>query len=111
MQTRQLSQVIKNRRKNRESYESIARGFGVSRALIRYIEAHPNYQPGAEKRKLLGIDPPATASITLAWDGDCPPGTQAPPATLGKCGHWFISNHPRRSKCFICSPYRKKREK
>jgi len=56
-------------------------------------------------RARLGLFPPAT--VYVVTDGDVPPGTQVISASLCACGQWFVSNHPARKRCFICSPYRK----
>ena len=47
--------IIINKRLKSETYESIAKGLGISRALVRYIETHENYHPSRRVGKLLGI--------------------------------------------------------
>jgi hypothetical protein len=56
-------------------------------------------------RKRLGM--PVPASVTPV-SGEIPEGSQALRADLCACGRYFISNHPRRRKCFVCSPFRKR---
>ncbi len=51
-----------------------------------------------------GIPLPANV---IAVVGVIPNGSQALFALQCPCGQFFISNHPRRRKCFVCSPYRK----
>ncbi len=51
-----------------------------------------------------GIPLPANV---VAVVGVIPDGSQALLALQCECGAWYISNHPRRRKCFVCSPYRK----
>jgi len=41
--------------------------------------------------------------------GAIPDGTQALFAQQCECGQYYISNHPLRRKCFVCSPYRKRK--
>jgi hypothetical protein len=56
------------------------------------------------KRKVLGLSEHKNVTVIF---GEVPDGTQVIQAQLCECGQFFISNHPRRSKCFICSPYKK----
>lgn len=46
--------------------------------------------------------------VVIIGDGTVPPGAQVISATMCACGQYFISNHPRRHKCFICSPFKRK---
>lgn len=55
----------------------------------------------------LGI--PVEGKVQVIF-GVVPDGAQVIGAQECDCGQWFISNHPRRSKCFICSPYKGKRK-
>lgn len=48
------------------------------------------------------------ATITV-MDGEVPAGSQSISARRCECGEWFISNHPRRRRCFMCSPWRGRR--
>jgi len=50
--------------------------------------------------------PPETTIVVIT--GEVPAGSQAIAAQRCECGQHFISNHPRRRKCFICSAYRGK---
>jgi hypothetical protein len=56
-------------------------------------------------REQLGL-PPETTVVVIS--GAVPPGSQAIAAKQCACCRWFISNHPRRKRCFICSPYKGK---
>ena len=49
---------------------------------------------------------PLPANV-IAIAGIVPDGTQVLFAIQCQCGRFFISNHPRRRKCFVCSPYRR----
>lgn len=64
------------------------------------------YIPGAHIRRKLNL--PAYAQV-IAIAEEIPEGTLVLKATLCPCGQYFISNHPRRKKCFQCSPYRAKK--
>ena len=54
----------------------------------------------------LGLEMP-DATVTVV-SGEIPHGAQALGAMRCECGMPFISNHPRRRRCFICSPHRGK---
>lgn len=40
--------------------------------------------------------------------GMVPDGSQVIAADQCECGQWYVSNHPARHKCFICSPFRRR---
>jgi hypothetical protein len=54
-------------------------------------------------RRRLGL--PDLGRITV-MEGEAPDGSQALGARQCQCGEFFISNHPRRRKCYVCSPRR-----
>lgn len=56
-------------------------------------------------RERLGLLP--EANIVVIY-GKVPAGAQAIQADQCACGQWFISNHPARKRCFICSPFKRK---
>ena len=64
--------------------------------------ANDGYVP---KKWYLYFGIPLPANV-IAVAGIIPNGSQALLANQCSCGAWFISNHPRRRKCFVCSPYR-----
>ncbi len=64
------------------------------------------YSPGKKIRGLLGL--PAESSVVV-MAGEVPAGSQAVAALQCECGQWFIANHPRRRRCFVCSPYKGRR--
>ncbi len=79
---------------------------GISHFTLSAIAA------GREPRKLsirLRLGWPLESYRVVAVGTAIPDGTQAHSAQQCKCGQWFISNHPRRVRCFICSPYRGKK--
>lgn len=86
------------------SWRKVGKVYGITAAMARLI-AH-GYNPGRRVRGQLGL-PQLSTVITVA-DGEVPDGSQVIGASRCACGQWFVSNHPRRSKCFICSPYRRK---
>jgi hypothetical protein len=55
-------------------------------------------------RARLGLPQPASVIVI---SGSVPAGSQVLSALQCPCGRYFISNHPRRRRCFICSPFRK----
>ena len=54
----------------------------------------------------LGLEPPEANIHIIA--GIVPNGSVSLGALQCKCGQWFISNHPCRKYCFICSPYKQR---
>ena len=76
----------------------------VSVALIYRVAREPEYEPKApEIRGILGLD---QESPVVFVDGKSRPKAQAVGVQRCGCGRWFVSNHPRRRKCFVCSPFR-----
>ena len=64
-------------------------------------------EPGPKVRKQLGLPPAGEVYYVLG--GEVPEGTLAIRAERCDCGQWYISNHPRRKRCFMCRPYKKGR--
>jgi len=62
MQIRQIYLTIKTRRANGEYYSSIADDLGINKALVKYIEMHPNYKPSKHIAAILF--PKATKELT-----------------------------------------------
>lgn len=76
---------------------------GIPRGTLCRI-AKGGYEPQkTEMRQRLGLPP--ISSVTPV-EGEIPGGSLSIGARQCECGRWFISNSPRRNKCFICSPYR-----
>lgn len=76
----------------------------VSVACVYRIAREPGYEPkDPEIREILGLD---TDSPVMFVDGRTRPRARALDAMQCGCGEWFVSNHPRRRKCFTCSPFR-----
>lgn len=55
-------------------------------------------------RRRLGFPP--KGSVVVMSGETIPVGTQVIAASVCDCGQAFISNHPRRVHCFVCSPFR-----
>ena len=54
-------------------------------------------------RPRLDLPPKSKVIVVL---GEVPSGSQCIGADICiLCGRYFISNHPRRKRCFVCSPY------
>jgi len=78
----------------------------VSPATLWKIAKEPGYEPKDELiREILGLDPESPVTFV---DGQHKPRAQALDVTPCECGRYFVSNHPRRRRCFVCSPYRGK---
>lgn len=75
----------------------------ISHATIQRV--HKGIEPQAPKiREVFGL--PDYRQVVLVTPGRIPDGTQVIHARQCSCGQWYVPNHPRRQKCFICSPYR-----
>ncbi len=91
------------RRIAREDY-----GGRISHAVIqRVLES---FEPrDVHNREVLGL--PAYQFVVVVTGGVIPPGAQVVSAEVCECGQWYIPNHPARKHCFICSPYKRRKEK
>ena len=101
-----LRREMRNKyRENGSSWSTVGEAFHISKGMaFRIVERH--YEPkDIFIRARLGL--PNIAQVVPVV-GEIPNGTQAIRADQCACGQWFISNHPRRKKCFKCSPYRRK---
>lgn len=76
-------------------------------AIQRVLEGHEPKEP--KIREALGL--PAYQSVVVITGGTIPAGAQVIEASQCACGNWFISNHPARKRCFICSPFRRANRK
>lgn len=98
----QISADLQERHKRLNSWRLAADPYPINKAMARMIAN--GYEPGNRVRRALKIAP--IASVVVIGDGEVPEGAQVISALLCDCGQWFISNHPRRKRCFICSPYK-----
>ena len=79
----------------------------VSVALVYRIATEPGYEPKEpEIRDVLGLD--QESAVTFV-DGKPRPRSSALDVKRCACGRYFVSNHPRRRRCFSCSPFRGKK--
>ena len=101
-----LKDVVQCLYNEKSSLRRVAReGFGgcVSfGAVQRVLAGHEPHDP--EVRRAFGLAD--YHAIVIVGPGVVPPGTQVITAEQCSCGAWFIPNHPRRRRCFVCSPYR-----
>ncbi len=84
------------------SWRKIGAEYGISGAMARLIAT--GYDPGKKIRQKLDL--PQSATVIVILGNRVPDGTQVVNASQCSCGQWFVPNHPRRLKCFMCSPYR-----
>jgi hypothetical protein len=87
-----------------QSWRKTGARFGLNPAMARLIAG--GYDPGRKIRGLLDLAVTATVVVMLSGEA-VPDGAQVIRAELCGCGQWYISNHPRRRKCFVCSAYRR----
>jgi len=99
-----LHREVKIDYKTLKSWRLVAQKWRLSKGTT-YRIAH-NIEPKTLEIRLL-LDLPLPEARVIAIAGIVPNGTQTIGALRCICGDWFIPNHPRRRKCFICSPYRK----
>ncbi len=105
-QITELAALMRNEYITMQSWDKVADRHHITKPLAWRI-AKKGYEPRRYAiRKLLDL--PQYANVIPIGD-QIPDGTQAHSAQQCKCGQWFISNHPRRVRCFICSPYRGKK--
>lgn len=79
----------------------------VSATCIYRIGTDPEYEPKDPKiRAALGLE--SESEVTFV-DGRPRPKSKALDVAQCACGNYYISNHPRRGRCFECSPYRGKK--
>lgn len=104
----QVREDIRALYRAKNSFRRIAKedfGNQISHATIQRI--YNGHEPKhAGSRLVLGL--PQT-SLVNPISGEIPAGTQVLNAVQCSCGQWFVTNHPRRSKCFLCSPYKGKK--
>lgn len=77
---------------------------GISAPSLRRIAM--GIEPGRKVRCALRL--PAVSTVIVVGGASIPPGAQVVSAARCECGQWFVSNSPRRKRCFICSPFRGK---
>lgn len=89
------------------SWREVGRKLGISKPQA-YRIAHGDYIPRSPKLcRKLGL--PVLSARVRPIDGAIPDGTQALGArSCVRCGASFISNHPRRKRCYACSRPRQK---
>jgi hypothetical protein len=97
----QLSCEIREIHETTQSWQKAAEPYGINKAMARLLAM--GYNPGKKIRHKLNL--PEMAQV-VAMEGEIPDGAQVIKASLCECGQYFISNHPRRKRCFICSPFR-----
>jgi hypothetical protein len=90
------------------TWQAIADQYGppITKPMVWRIANDPDYEPKDQKtRFILGL---SVVAIVIPINGIIPEGSLSLSAEQCACGQWYISNHPRRGKCFICSPARRK---
>jgi hypothetical protein len=88
-------------KQNGKSWRYIGKHYNIQPSMARLILL--GHEPGKKVRKILNL--PQSAIVNIV-SGTIPDNTQALNAVRCSCGQWFITNHPRRFKCFSCSPYK-----
>lgn len=90
------------------SYRAIARNGHFGNVPAGTLCAIANGYPIPKRwHEDLGLE---IVANVVVMHGKVSNGAQSIGETIcSRCGKAFISNHPRRSKCFTCSPYRGKK--
>ena len=99
----QLSHDLQNSHEITHSWRKTARPYDLYPSMARLIAN--GYDPGPRIRRKLGL--PLVANV-IVIAGEVPAGSQVLSADRCACGQYFISNHPRRKRCFMCSPYKRR---
>jgi hypothetical protein len=94
--------------KKYSTYDDLVDEYGVNRYYLWNIINKDGYLPPLRICLILDIEIPQ-AKVVPMNGRQIPDGSQALMALRCDCGQYFISNHPRRRKCYKCSPYRGKR--
>lgn len=88
------------------TWQAIADHFGppVTKPVVWRLVNDPDYEPKDQRiRFALGL---SITAIVIPISGVIPEGTLCLNALQCGCGQWYIPNHPRRRRCFVCSPAR-----
>jgi hypothetical protein len=87
------------------NWRKVAAIYHLQPSIARLV-AVTSYQPGRKVAAILGVAPRKNVKLEVIV-GTVPDGTQVIAASkCVQCGRWYISNSPRRKKCFMCSHYR-----
>ena len=102
----QLCREMQNKHTEVHSWQKVGDCYGINKATARLVAN--GYEPGKKVRRLLGLPEEARVNVVVIY-GEVPPGAQVISAQLCiACRRAFIPNHPRRKRCFICSPFRRR---
>ena len=106
---------IQDKRDAGESYHSIGQYYGVNKGIIWAI-LNSDYEPqdNSTRRRLgLPVSPTVNFFKQDEWEwvrvGMKQVQLQALSVRECECGQYFIPNAPKRRKCFICTPYRSRK--
>jgi hypothetical protein len=96
--------------KGTRSWREVADDYGVSKGMM-WMVVNDDYEPkNPTARARLGM--PALMAIGVATsepvEGGAIIGVGSETCAADDCSVEFIPNHPRRRKCYLCSPVRKK---
>jgi hypothetical protein len=98
--------LLEENRVKKRSLRDLAKEFGVSYGVIqRALDGR--FPKRFDLRVRMGLP---EISEVLTVNGNVPYRSQTLGAQRCACGQHFISNHPRRKRCFICSPFRGKKK-
>lgn len=102
--------VVMKLREAKKSFRYIAKEIFRDRITFGTVQriSQGNEPHDPKIRAAIGLPVP-NAVVVIIGGGSIPPGCQVISASMCECGQPFISNHPARKKCFICSPYRKRK--
>ena len=89
---------------NVKSWKKVGDVYGINKAMARLVAG--GYKPGKKTRAKLGL--PKVSSVIVLF-GEAPNGTQSLGALLCPCGRWFIPNTGKRKRCFVCTPFRRRK--
>jgi hypothetical protein len=103
IQAYQTMFIVKHQKGN--SWRKIAVQHGLHPNMARLIAN--GHEPGNRIREKLKL-PPIAEVVSL--NEGFKDGSQVIGAVeCCVCGQWFVSNHPKRKRCFICTPFRSRK--
>lgn len=99
-----LAARVAGMREQGMSWRTVGAALGVSHGTAARIGS--GWEPReAGLRRVLGL--PAWRVRVEVVGGVVPEGSQVVGAVAcGSCGRWYVSNHPKRRRCYACSPVR-----
>jgi hypothetical protein len=102
IQSYQVAFLVKH--EQGESWRKIAMQHGLYPNMARLIAQ--GHEPGNRIRKKLNLP---LKSEVIPMEKKIPDGSLVLGSQVCECGQTFVSNHPKRRRCFLCTPFRSRK--